>query len=239
MSSGVQAPEFYRRLILAGLNELRISLDTPTPETGEILTQRPRAWHQTQKTLLALSDFKQEGLSFYLIINAVIAPVNRAQIPEFLDLLQKTCQPDDIKLITEVDSKENLAHLPEYPQVQAGIQAFLMAHPPEAFPLLRRKAETVFASDSIGLEEIQSDKPWRCYIPLTERTVDSTAYYPCSVYLREGGQPLGKLQENATLQREKTVSFVKDHACLEDPICRKYCLNCTRSYNHRANLHAD
>ncbi|MEZ0372753.1 MAG: radical SAM protein, partial [Candidatus Sericytochromatia bacterium] len=128
-SNGVQAPELYRRLIEAGLDELRISLDAATPETGEALTLRPRAWPKTIRTLQALRQYRVEGLSFFLIINSVITSLNRAQLPAFLTFVEATCAPDDIKLITEVDSKADLADFPEYAEVLQGLKRFLEQAP--------------------------------------------------------------------------------------------------------------
>ena len=96
----------------------------------------------------------------------------------------------------------------------AQAQALLADYPLEAFPLLRRKLNTVFEAESIGLAQIstpsQGENPWRCYIPLSERTVDRQYYYPCSVYLREGGQALGEISEAAEIQYQKTARFVRE-----------------------------
>ena len=119
--------------------------------------------------------------------------------------------------------------------IVADLSHQLAQQPPEALPLLRRKLKTVFAKDAIGIDHEPSQPRWRCYIPLTERTVDSVSYYPCSVYLREGGEPLGRLTDSPELQRKRSAEFVRDADCLTDPICRRYCLHCTRAFNDGAN----
>jgi hypothetical protein len=97
--------------------------------------------------------------------------------------------------------------------------------------------QTVFAPEAIGLEAVRvpQGQDWRCYIPLTERTVDGVSYYPCSVYLREGGVPLGSLNDPPAVQRARTAHFVRHGNCLTDPICQTYCLHCTKAYNEAAN----
>jgi hypothetical protein len=65
--------------------------------------------------------------------------------------------------------------------------------------------------------------------------VDRDAYYPCSVYVREGGAPIGPLTDPPALQRARTARFVSEGDCLSDPICRRYCLHCTRAFNSLAN----
>ena len=102
---------------------------------------------------------------------------------------------------------------------------------------MRRKIATVLSREAIGLEGLSgaAQADFRCYVPLTERTVDATYYYPCSVYLREGGAPLGMLAEPQDMQRAKSAAFVRQGACGSDPICRRYCLHCTKNYNLAAN----
>lgn len=115
----------------------------------------------------------------------------------------------------------------------------LMESIPEGrYPLLRLKLQTVFARDSIGLEPTAACREgpsWRCYIPLTERTVDGVAYYPCSVYLREGGAPIGARSESADEQRSKSAQWVRANDCRTDAICQRYCLHCTRVFNDATN----
>ena len=121
--------------------------------------------------------------------------------------------------------------------VLAALAALLLAYPAERFPLLRRKLRTVFADDAIGLATARpaADGSWRCYIPLTERTVDGEYYYPCSVWLREGGAPLGRTDEPQAEQRRKSAAFVSGHDCRREPICQRYCLHCTRQFNDAVN----
>jgi molybdenum cofactor biosynthesis enzyme MoaA len=232
-SNGTQALSVYRDLIAAGLDEIRISLDAADAVTGEALTHRPLAWQQTVETIKALAGLRDGSKNFHLVVNTVVSRANRERLPEIVAFLL-SLRPDDIKLITNVDQRDELSQWPGAPGVCRQITAMLSNYPDEAFPLLRRKLRTVFAVDAIGLESIKADD-WRCYIPLTERTVDGKFYYPCSVYLREGGAPLGPLSDSADTQREKSAQFVMRGDCLSDPICRRYCLNCTRNYNIVAN----
>ncbi len=235
-SNGTLAPELYLELVRAGLDELRVSIDANEPALGAELTQRPGAFAATVRTLEALRDARRAGARFTLILNSVVGLENRRRLPTLLRFLLGFA-PDDVKLITEVNQRDRLGDFAEAEAVRAEVEALLLDHPPEALPLLRRKIQTVFARDAIGIAESSSRAAadWRCYIPLTERTVDRASYYPCSVYLREGGAPLGPLTDPPELQRQRSARFVREHACLSDPICRRYCLHCTRAFNDRAN----
>ena len=166
----------------------------------------------------------------------MVGPSNRRRLPEIVRFFLGF-RPDDLKLITEVDSRATLGDFPEAPAVRAELEALCAGLPAGAYPLLRLKTRTVFAPDAIGLEGERPppDRTWRCVIPLTERTVDGDDYYPCSVYVREGGAPLGPLSDPPEVQRARSTRFVLEGDCLSDPICRRYCLHCTHALNSLAN----
>jgi MoaA/NifB/PqqE/SkfB family radical SAM enzyme len=249
-SNGTLPPERYLALADAGLDELRVSLDAADRARGDAIRPAARpstgsrraaampstgAWEAAVETLDTLAHARRTGVRLFLIVNTVVTRANRRDLPATLRFFLRF-GPDDLKLITEVDGRDDLGDFPEAPRVRAELEALLAELPAGSFPLLRRKLRTVFAPTAIGLDALQRPgRPWRCFIPLTERTVDTGAYYPCSIYVREGGAPLGRLTDPPELQRARTVSFVREADCLADPICRRYCLHCTRTFNARAN----
>lgn len=235
-TNGTLPPRRYLDCVDAGLDELRLSLDAADATCGDALARRPGAWHAAVRTLAALGAARSRGAPFFLIVNTVVGRANRRLLPDTVRFLLRF-SPDDVKLITEVDGRDRLGAFREAAAVRAELEALLAARPAGALPLLRRKLRTVFAPDAIGLEAVRSPggRRWRCHLPLTERTVDARFYYPCSVYAREGGAPLGPLSDPAPVQRARSARFVREADCLDDPICRRYCLHCTRTFNCRAN----
>ena len=235
-SNGSLPWDHYLRLVRAGIDEIRISIDAPDAIAGRFLTRRHWAWQRAVANVRALAARRDRGAPFFLIVNSVVNTQNRHRLDELLRFLL-ALGPNDVKLIAAVDEKDILPAFVERESMMARVQQLLASVPAFAYPLLRRKLSTVFTPEAIGLEPIEgmADQPWRCYVPLTERTVDTTHYYPCSVYLREGGQALGQVDEPQELQRSKLAHFVREANCLQDPICRRYCLYCTRQLNVRAN----
>ncbi len=236
-SNGTAPPATYLALVEAGIDEIRVSLDASEAGLGSRLTLRRRAFDSTVRTLEALGAARRGGAAFFLIVNTVVGLANRDVCRRNADVVRFVLGfgPDDVKLITEVDARDTLGVFPGVARVRAELADVLAGYPDHALPLLRRKLATVFAPDAVGLEDVPPSDGWRCYIPLTERTVDGAYYYPCSVYLREGGAPLGRIDDPQPVQRARTAAFVRDGDCLRDPICRRYCLACTKAYNVRAN----
>lgn len=235
-SNGTLPVARYLELIEAGLDELKLSIDAADPVQGRALTGRAGAWEAAVSTLAGLAAARARGARFFLGINTVVNRDNRRRLPEIVRFFLRF-RPDDLKLITEVDSRGSLGDFPEAEAVRAELEAICAELPPDAYPLLRLKIRTVFAPDAIGLEREAhpAGGRWRCLIPLTERTVDGAFYYPCSVYVREGGAPLGPLTDSPEVQRARTARFVREGDCLDDRICRRYCLHCTRTFNALAN----
>jgi pyruvate-formate lyase-activating enzyme len=234
-SNGTLPPPRALALVEAGLDELRLSIDADDAAAGAALTGREAAWSASLATLRAVAAARRAGVGTFLVINTVVTRANRERLPSLVRFLLGF-GPDDLKLITDVDDRLELGRFPAAARVRGELDALLAARPPGALPLLRRKLETVFDPEAIGLDgpAPPGAAPWRCLIPLTERTVDAVAYYPCSVYLREGGRPLGPLGDGAAAQRAASARFVRDSDCRTDPLCRRFCLTCTRRFNDRA-----
>lgn len=236
-SGGALAPAIYERLLDAGLTEIRVSISALDGRMAEEMGGNARAWARTMATIARLAELRRSGRAFHLVLNAVVGRRNRERLPELVRHLVGL-GPDDVKLIQLVQERRTLGDFPGRARVIAEIEDDLRALPPRAFPLLRLKLGTIFEPDAIGLRraaETENPEEWRCYVALTERTVDSDRYYPCSVYLREGGAPLGRIDDPIDVQRAKLAAFARMGRCLEDPICREYCLHCTREFNVAAN----
>jgi molybdenum cofactor biosynthesis enzyme MoaA len=236
-TNGTVSAARYVELVHAGLTELRVSIDAKDAALGARMTGSERAWSKSIAAVKTVAAARDAGAKVRLLVNTVVGNANRAELAGIVKFLL-SLGPDDVKLITDVDARDGLPDFPEYGAVMRELGELMESLPPARYPLLRRKLKTVFARDSIGLEPTAPSRlgrSWRCYIPMTERTVDGVSYYPCSVYLREGGAPIGALTESAGEQRRKSAEWVRENDCREDPICQRYCLHCTRVFNDATN----
>jgi MoaA/NifB/PqqE/SkfB family radical SAM enzyme len=234
-SNGVAPWPRLEALVDGGVDEIRISLDARDAGLAELMSARPRAWSHAVGNLVALAG-RRARHPFFLIVNTVVSGINRTDLPAIVRFLIDL-GVDDIKLIASVEETKTLGRGADTGEIVSAIEALLAPLPADAFPLLRRKLRTVFSPHAVGLQGAGGGRgaDWRCYIPLTERTADATFYYPCSVYLREGGAPLGSVTDSPAMQREKTARFVRTGNCLADSICQRYCLHCTAGFNVAAN----
>jgi hypothetical protein len=77
-----------------------------------------------------------------------------------------------------------------------------------------------------GLSDGDSGK---CKLVLDDMAVWNSYHYPCIIYLREGGTPIGRIGENTRKERSE---WYKNHNSYEDKICLHNCLDVCLEYNN-------
>lgn len=236
-TNGTAPPGVYRDLVKNGLREVRISIDTPVPEDFDKRVGVPGTYRRVMKSMEELVRLRDEdGREIFIIINVSIGYDNRDQLSEIIKQFA-ALGPNDIKLITLVQAAGDLGDFEERQKRVQEVRGFLDDFDQNRFPLLRYKLRTLFDVEAIGLKDKESRHLMKhCFIPLTERTMDMTHYYPCSIYLREGGEPLGNIWDDSLrTQQKKIFNFIRSSSCLDDPICREYCINCCKKFNLYGN----
>jgi hypothetical protein len=73
---------------------------------------------------------------------------------------------------------------------------------------------------------------------LDDMAVMGGMHYPCIIYMREGGDPIGKA--GTCHVREERAEWSRTHAVQLDPICDRNCLDVCVDYNNRhEELHGE
>ena len=235
-TNGLAPLSIYERLIEEGLCEIRISCDSVVSNSD-----RPNPFSRDQQNSVMrrieeLVQFKKSRKqSFTIIVNSCVSHDNRIDLADQV-VTMTALNPDDVKLIPISYESPSLGFFSEREDIIKRIKEHLASFHPNHFSLLRSKLTTVFASDTWGFRDWTSSRLMQhCYLPLTERTITGKGYYPCPVYVREGGTPLGKFGESFLLQHERVLEFFKGDSCREDPICLNNCVNCIKRFNLLAN----
>ena len=55
-------------------------------------------------------------------------------------------------------------------------------------------------------------------------------HFPCVIYMREQGNPIGKVSKNMRKERQE---WFEKHNTFLDPICKNNCLDVCRDYNNK------
>ena len=99
----------------------------------------------------------------------------------------------------------------------------------ERFPFLAWRSRNFNKGKGVrGIPETSSPK---CFLALDDATISGEQHYPCNVYLREGGAPIGNTSPTMMADR---AAWCEGHNSHEDPICRGMCMDLLRAYNDRA-----
>jgi len=233
-TNGTADPAIYRQLIECGLTEVRISLDSYNAQQFDTSVGVRGAFERTLRGIREIVRLRdEERKRVFLVINACVTQTNLAEVEKTLRFLLDL-KPDDIKFLVVVQDREYVSvHRDD--SLKARLQTLVADYPPESFPLLRIKIGQMFDQNAVGLRDNETQQIMEhCFLPLMERTLDGKYYYPCSIYARYG-DPIGHVTDSMTEQQQKTVAFVDNHDCRQDPICLANCVNCCRRFNIGVN----
>lgn len=99
----------------------------------------------------------------------------------------------------------------------------------EKHPILKYRVNNILEGRNVrGLRETDSHS---CYLQLDDSVSAGGYFWPCVIYMREGGTPIGKINDNMRFQKHWWMLNHDTHA---DPICKGNCLDVCIDYNNNA-----
>jgi hypothetical protein len=99
----------------------------------------------------------------------------------------------------------------------------------DKYPILKYRINNVGHDRHVrGITEEDSN---RCPLVLDDMAVVANKHFPCIIYMREQGDPIGDVGPN---MREQRLEWFKEHDTKKDVICSKNCLDVCVQYNNTA-----
>lgn len=216
ISTNGSAPlSFYSRLIEAGVNDFSISLDACCASMGDKMAGNiPGSWEKVISNIQELSKLT------YVTVGIVLTEENTKQAVETIRFAH-SLGVTDIRVISSAQSNHELSFIArEIPE------EILQEH-----PILEYRMRNFQAGRSVrGLSRNCVDTE-KCYLVLDDMAVAGMKHFPCIIYLREGGAPIGNVGPN--MRQERLKWFLKHNSYL-DPICSKSCLDVCCHFNDKA-----
>jgi len=226
----------YEALVGLGLRDVRVSLHAADAERYGRITGAPKGFARVVETIRRLTALRERAVpDLYVMVNLTVNEQNVRQLPSIIATMQ-ALDPDDIKpvAITQWSGARLAALQAEYareilPALSAQVR-------PDRHPILRYRLASLLTRRLRGFAGAGAPgrvpaSP-RCWLMLDDRCADATHYYPCNIYLRERGAPLGDHREDAAARaRARARRFVYEHDVREDPICAGCCPDVVREYN--------
>ena len=99
------------------------------------------------------------------------------------------------------------------------------------FPILKYRVNNI--KKDFGIRGMKQTDCGRCWLALDDMAVAGKWHFPCIIYLREDGNPIGIMSEKA---REERYDWVMKHNSYDDTICRNNCLDVCINYNNKVEM---
>lgn len=208
-SNGATAWRVYEALLRCGVTDFSISLDACTAEEGDRMAGgRPGAFARV------VANIRELAKRVYVTVGVVLTADNigrTEEIVRFADSLGVS----DIRVIPAAQHGTKLPPLNLEPELLA------------KYPILRYRHMHLARGHSVrGLDVTDAS---HCALVLDDMAVMGGKHYPCIIYMREGGEPIGGV--GPAMRRERQ-EWAFNHDCHGDPICAGNCLDVCRDYNN-------
>ena len=210
-TNGSRRWDTYERLLSLGVNDFSISLDGGCCAVGDVMSGGVSgSWERVVDNIRRLSK------RTYVTVGMVFNEDNVGDCLEhvrFADSLGVS----DIRVIPAAQYNRALEALRSLdPEILA------------KYPVLRYRIERLRIGRSVrGLRETDAHN---CWLVQDDSAVAQGYHFPCIIYLREGGDPIGPVGPE---MREARVRWAREHDPHDDPICRGMCLDICIDYNNK------
>lgn len=206
----------YERLVEAGVNDFSVSLDACCAEDGDKMAGRAGGWVRVAENLPRLAAL------CYTTAGVVLTPDNMRRVVDIVRFAAGAgCA--DVRLIPAAQCGDGLGAL--------SISAGRLLDYASRFPIFRYRIDN--AAHALPTRGIGATDSSRCPLVLDDMAVLGEKHYPCIIYLREGGSPIGRVGDYQEIRRSR-LRWFRQHDARADAICSKNCLDVCVAYNNRA-----
>lgn len=209
-TNGYSDLNLYLKLIEAGVNDFSISLDACCSSTGYKMCGRKGAWERV------INNIKELSKLTYVTLGVVVTEETVNSLADTISF-GISLGVSDIRIISSAQYNQILPVIKNIPKESY-----------DHMPILKYRLNNLQKNITVrGLAKENSDK---CALVLDDMIVAGIYHFPCVIYMREGGNPIGKVNGNL---REERYEWFKIHNNYEDNICRVNCLDVCREYNDK------
>jgi MoaA/NifB/PqqE/SkfB family radical SAM enzyme len=210
-TNGSNKIELYKNLIKAGCNDFSISLDANCASDGDMM-----AGYITGSWNIVVENIKSIAKLTYVTVGIGLTPENVEKTINTIEFAHKI-GVDDVRIISAAQWNKPI---PKLNNVKPEIR--------KAHPILNYRIKN-FASGR-GVRGIKPTDAIKCALVLDDSVIAGDYHFPCVVYMRENGNPIGKASENMRTERKK---WFDKHNSANDTVCRKNCLDVCIDYNNK------
>lgn len=207
-SNGSASQEYYQDLITRGVNDFSISLDACSEEDCDRMTGIKGMFTTITENIKWLSS------KVYTTVGVVVTPANIDSLNDIIHFADGL-GVSDIRIIPA--AQEGCRFEDVY------VDAVLLAK----YPILAYRIANMQNKKTVrGLCSYDSK---RCGLVLDDMAVNNNMHFPCIIYMRESGAPIGSMDGDVRADR---LNWYMNHDTKKDPICANNCLDVCVHYNN-------
>jgi MoaA/NifB/PqqE/SkfB family radical SAM enzyme len=211
-TNGSARQEYYQTLLDAGINDFSISLDACCSSTADAMSGNTAKYNQVLDNIAYLAKRS------YVTLGVVLTEKNMSELPEIIKV-GLSIGVSDIRII---------------PAAQCGdtFPITLSQRVLKDLPILNYRLNNICSGVSVRGLSRQDNR--RCPLVLDDMAIAQNYHFPCIIYMREKGNPVGTVDNKTMSQiRYERLVWSENHDCYLDIICRGNCLDVCRDYNNR------
>ncbi|RLB69018.1 MAG: hypothetical protein DRH04_05940 [Deltaproteobacteria bacterium] len=201
----------YLELIICGVNDFSISFDACCASECGKMSGGLHVYDRLTDNIRELSK------RTYVTVGVVLTDDNEANVVEIVKAAHDLGVAD-IRIIPAAQKgrklQEAAAEIPQY---------ILDAHPILAY----RVANLLAGKPVRGIKRHDSST---CFLPIDDSVVCGDFHFPCVIYMREQGEPIGRIGPN---MRQERIEWALNHDVRKDPICARNCLDVCVDHNNK------
>jgi len=218
ISTNGSAPlHYYENLIDLGVNDFSISLDACCSSYGDKMCGGcPGMWEKV------VSNIREISKLTYVTVGLVFTEETISTCKDVV-MFAHDLGVADIRVISSAQYNEALTDLLDLPD------EILNAH-----PILKYRITNF--RNGLKVRGLKKEDSPTCHLVQDDMAIAGDYHFPCIIYLREGGNAIGKVGPG---MREERVQWSKSHNCHEDPICRGNCLDVCIDFNNKVESYAE
>jgi len=213
-TNGSRSYAYYKNLWRLGVNDFSISLDACCSADIDRMSGTTGNWDNIKENILKLSKLTYVTVGCVFDENNVDGSLDTIRFAHNLGV-------SDIRIISSAQYNEALQRLDELePEI-------LKVH-----PILKYRVFNY--SYGRNVRGIHSCDTTKCHLVKDDSAIKGDYHYPCIIYLREGGEPIGRVGKD---MRKERLSWVERNNTHKNPICRENCLDVCVDYNNTADFY--
>jgi MoaA/NifB/PqqE/SkfB family radical SAM enzyme len=204
----------YEQLIKDGINDFSISLDACCASTADAMSGTHGNYSKV------CGNIRRISAKTYCTVGVVITPQNLKELPYIIQLATNM-GVSDIRIIPSAQGSKTLPDL-------LG-KSYRTHYVDNTYPILRYRLNNI--RQGIPVRGLCKTDNHKCPLVLDDMAIKGNWHYPCIIYLREGGDPIGVFEHLKDV-RARRFRWFMEHDCFVDHICRNNCLDVCRQLNN-------